>query len=152
MSKISLKNFVVVCAVVSLWVNASEIFRYFVIVIPDLRRTLFMVPNVAPMDVGVFSIWGVWDTLLVVLTVFAYWLCAGRFGETLRTAVAAGTFSWLLFFVLFWLAMMNMSLARPQLLLWTLPLSWLELVVASVLARLVFSRLDRAPSAALGGA
>jgi hypothetical protein len=144
-AKLDLKSFVVACLVVSIWVNASEIFRYFVIVMPTIRGALPTLPGVAPMDLAIFSIWGVWDTLLVVLTVFAYWLCVGRFGETLLSTVIAATFSWLLLFVLLWIAMVNMALAKPGLLLWTLPLSWLELVVACLIARTVFQRLGASP-------
>jgi hypothetical protein len=31
---------------------------------PGTREHLSMVPGVAPMDWGVFAVWGVWDTIL----------------------------------------------------------------------------------------
>ena len=43
--------FVRACLAVSIWINVSEIFRYFVFVMP-------MVPDVAPVNLSVFLIWG----------------------------------------------------------------------------------------------
>lgn len=63
--------------------------------------------------------------------------------------LVAGTFSWMLLFVLLWIAMVNMALAKPSLLLWTLPLSWVELVIACAIARAVFKR-GAAPPLPLG--
>lgn len=53
----NLKQFLIVVLLVSIWVNASEVFRYFVIVMPETRQFLSMVPNIAPMDWGVFFVW-----------------------------------------------------------------------------------------------
>ncbi|RJF86385.1 hypothetical protein D3874_04550 [Oleomonas cavernae] len=130
-----LRAFVLTCLVVSIWVNASEIFRYFAFVMPMTRETLAMVPGVAPMDLTVFLAWGLWDTLLVAMTVAIYWLAAERFGEGWGIVVLAGTLSWLFFFALFWLAMLNMNLADTSTLAIALPWAWLELVVASAIAR-----------------
>jgi hypothetical protein len=47
-----------------------------------------------------------------------------------------------------WIAMVNMALAKPGLLLWTLPLSWVELVVACAIARIVFARVTASPARA----
>lgn len=128
------RAFIWACVIVSVWVNASEVFRYFVFVMPMMRATLATVPGVAPMDLAVFLIWGVWDTLLVVMIVLFTWLYAQAFGASLRSAVIAGTLSWLFFFVLFWLALFNMNLAEPATLAVALPLAWFELVIASALA------------------
>ena len=42
-----------------IWINASEVFRYFAFVMPMMREAFPMVPNVAPMNLPVFMIWGV---------------------------------------------------------------------------------------------
>jgi hypothetical protein len=78
---------------VSLWVNASEVFRYFVIVMPETRAFLSMVPNIAPMNLPVFLIWGVWDTLLTASIVFMFWLVSQAFGNNMRSVVIAGVAS-----------------------------------------------------------
>ena len=126
--------FVRACLAVSIWINVSEIFRYFVFVMPMTRETLAMVPDVAPMNLPVFLIWGLWDTLLVIMSVLLTWLYAQTFGANLRSAAIAGTLAWFFFFVLFWIAMLNMNLAKAETAAVALLLAWIELVVASLLA------------------
>lgn len=127
-----------VVLVVSAWVNASEVFRYFVIVMPATRQFLSTVPDVAPMDWKVFLVWGVWDTVLTVFVVATTRLFTRQFGNCLPVSVAAGTLAWAGFFVLFWLALYNMRLSSLTLPLVALPLAWLEMVVAACLASWLF--------------
>lgn len=137
---LNIRRFVVTVLLTSIWVNASEIFRYFVIVMPSTREFLAVVPNVAPMNWKVFLVWGSWDTLLTALLVFQYWLVAQSFGNSLRSVILAGVTSWAFFFVLFWVGMCNMSLAEPKLALVALPLALLETVVASYIASRLLPR------------
>jgi hypothetical protein len=123
--------------VATLWINASEVFRYFVVVMPAMRRDLAVLPGVAPMSWPVFSIWGIWDTVLTVALMGASWLFYQVRSEeesAFRIAFKGGTALWVAFFVLFWLGMVNMNLARPSLALAALPLAWIEMVVAARLA------------------
>ena len=129
-----LKKFIIVTLVTSIWINISEVFRYFVFVMPEMRSSLSAVNDVAPMNLIVFSIWGAWDTLLTGLVVFIFWIYAQTYGNNIRSVVISGTISWGLLFVLFWVAMVNMGLAKWSILAITLPLSWLELIVASYIA------------------
>jgi hypothetical protein len=128
---------------VSLWVNLSEVFRYFIFVMPMTRESLSMVPGVAPMNWMVFALWGLWDTLLVVMIMTVCWLHSERFGHSLRASVWAGTICWAFLFVLFWGAMLNMRLAQPQTAAIALPLAWLEQVIACVIANSFYLRLKR---------
>lgn len=132
------RAFVLVTLVVSLWVNASEVFRYFVIVKPAMSVSLAMVPNVVPMSLPIFLVWGIWDTLLTAMIVLMYWLVAERFGEGWRSVAAAGGLSWIFFFVLFWLGLFNMNLATPDLAARALPLALVETLIASWIAERTF--------------
>jgi hypothetical protein len=134
------KAFALTCLVVSLWINASEIFRYFTFVMPLTRETLEVLPGVAPMNLSVFLVWGAWDTILTVMAVWYCWLHTERFGTGFWSVVASGTLSWLFLFVLFWIAMLNMGLARAGTPAIALPLAWLELVIAALLAAACFRR------------
>lgn len=134
-----LRAYVVNTFIVSMWIHASENFRYFLFVRPMLRDSLSMVPDVAPMNFPVFISWGVWDTTLAAMTVLYYWLYSRVFGASLRSAIIAGTLIWLSSFVFFWHAFANLNLATFADLLVEPPLSWIELVVASVIARYCFS-------------
>jgi hypothetical protein len=138
-----MRPFLMACLIVSVWVNASEVFRYFLFVMPMIRSSLSMVPDVAPMNLGVFLIWGIWDTILVAMAVLVYWLWSAQFGSGLQSIVVSGTLSWLFFFVLFWVGLMNMRLAGLDMLAIALPLAWLELVIASAIAEWSFRRFAR---------
>jgi membrane-associated protease RseP (regulator of RpoE activity) len=114
------------------WVNISEVFRYFAFVMPMMRESLAMVPDVAPMNVPVFLIWGIWDTIVILAITAGAWLCFERFGYSRKIAVLAGTSVWLAIFVVLWLGLLNMNLATIGVLLVALPLAWLEMVVAAL--------------------
>ena len=96
-----------------------------------MRRDL-AVPGVAPMTVPIFLSWGVWDAVLLASCLLVTHEVAARRGQTVAAALLGGTLAWL-FFPLFWLALVNMGLAQPRLLLATLPLSWLEFAVTAVI-------------------
>jgi hypothetical protein len=135
----NIRQFVLITLITSLWINASEVFRYFVFVMPSLRQSLAAIDGVAPMNWGVFAIWGGWDTLLTGLVVFMTGLFAQQYGNTLWSALISGTISWLFFFVLFWVGMVNMGLAEWSLAVLALSLSWIELTVASVIASRLYA-------------
>lgn len=54
-STFNTRQFAVVVLIVSIWVNVSEVFRYFIIVVPETRDFLSVVPGVAPMNLSVFA-------------------------------------------------------------------------------------------------
>tara|TARA_R110000787_G_scaffold15088_28_gene46539 strand:+ start:949 stop:1383 length:435 start_codon:yes stop_codon:yes gene_type:complete len=136
----NIKQFAIVVLLVSIWVNASEVFRYFLIVMPETRQFLSMVPDIAPMNWSVFLIWGVWDTVLTASIVFMFWLVAQVFGNNGRSVVVAGLASWIFFFVLFWVGLYNMSLSSLSLAAVALPLALLETIVASFIASRLYAR------------
>lgn len=115
----------------TLWINASEVFRYFAFVMPMMRKALPSVENVAPMNIGVFAIWGGWDTILVTLVTLFVWLFLERFGYNLWNAAIGGTLCWMSIFVILWLGLFNMNLATPTILAVALPLALLELLIAA---------------------
>lgn len=125
------EHFLKITLITSIWVNISEVFRYFLIVMPAMRKDLAAIPNVAPMDWMIFSIWGVWDTVLSACIVFITWLCIRQYGSSKKTTLIAGTVCWTLFFLLFWIGMVNMNLVSPNILIFALPLSWIETIMAA---------------------
>jgi hypothetical protein len=131
MKSIFPNQFLKTILLVSIWINISEVFRYFVIVMPVLRKHLSVISNVLPMDWVVFSIWGIWDTILTTGVVFITWLCLNVYDKSIRIILIAGTTSWAMFFLLFWVGIVNMNLSKINLLAWTLPLSWIETTIAA---------------------
>lgn len=127
------RAFLITLAINAVWVNASNIFRYFAFVMDGMRAALPEVENVAPMSISVFLIWGVWDTILLLFATGFAWLYLERFGFGVRNALVAGTLFWLGVFGLLWLAIYNMNLATLDVLAVALPFAWLEQIVAALI-------------------
>ena len=115
------------------WINASEIFRYFVFVMPMMREAFPLIPNIAPMNLPVFLIWGLWDTILVLAATLLPFMAMKTYGSSLLQAIIYGTFVWMIVFVILWLGLYNMNLATLNILAVALPLAWLEMVIASII-------------------
>ena len=113
------------------WMNASELFRWYVVVKPMVRSDFASVPGITPDTPLIGLLWIVWDLLLIAVTTIICWLVLERQGPRSSTAVLAGTLIWLSVFVLLWLGVHNMGLATPRILAAALPLAWLELVIAA---------------------
>lgn len=123
------RSFLLVLLVAFLWLNVSEVFRYFAFVMPMTRDAMSAVRDVAPMNIAVFVIWGFWDTLLFAVVAVIAWLFHEKFGGGVRNTIAAGTLLWLTIFCIFWLAAYNMNLTVSRIPLTALPLAWIEMVV-----------------------
>ena len=123
------RSFLIVLLIAFLWLNVSEVFRYFAFVMPMTRDAMSVVQDVAPMNVTVFVIWGLWDTLLFAVVGVVAWLYHEKFGGGILNAIAAGTLLWLTVFCVFWLAVWNMNLTVTRVSLIALLLAWIEMVV-----------------------
>lgn len=115
------------------WINASEVLRYFAFVMPMIREAFPMVPDVAPMSFPVFVIWGVWDTILVLTATLLPWMAMKAFGASALRAVLYGTGVWMSVFVILWLGLYNMNMATAGVLAVALPMAWGEMVVAALI-------------------
>ncbi len=113
------------------WINISEIFRYFIFVMPMMRDAFPNIVNIAPMNIPVFFIWGIWDIILLFAVTGFVWLYLERFGYGWGQALLAGTLVWSAIFGILWLGLYNMNLATLQVISVALPLAWVEIVVAS---------------------
>jgi hypothetical protein len=118
-----------------LWINLSEVFRYFIFIMPMMRDNLVGVRDAAPMNLPVFLIWGIWDTILVLAATGFAWLILERFGTSLRVTIGAGTTIWAAIFLILWLGLWNMNLASLPIIAVALPLAWIEMVVAAGIVR-----------------
>lgn len=133
------KQFVIITLIVSIWINISEVFRYFVFVIPRVKSFFGNQSGIAEMDLGIFSIWGFWDTLLTAVLVFIFWLYAKSFGNNNKSILVSGILVWLSVFVIFWVATANMGLSSWKILLITLPLSLLEMIIGAWIASKLYA-------------
>ncbi len=138
-STFKLRQFIIITLLTSIWVHISEIFRYFVFVISRVQAFFEHKEGVAIMDIGIFSIWGLWDTLLTAIMVFVFWLYSRVFGNNRVSVFVSATIVWLAVFVIFWVATANMGLSNWSILLITLPLSWVEMIVGSWIASRLYA-------------
>lgn len=127
------KGFVIALLINIIWINASEVFRYFAFVMPLMREAFPQVSNIAPMNLPVFLIWAVWDTILILAVTGFSWLFLGVFGQGKWNALKAATLLWVSIFVILWLGLFNMNLATPKILMVALQLAWIELAIASLI-------------------
>jgi len=134
-----LKQFILITLMVSIWINISEVFRYFVFVMPRMKSHFDNITGIAEMNLQIFFIWGIWDTLLTVVLVFVFWLFAKTYGNNFNSVIKSGLFVWLSIFVIFWVATANMGLSNWSILLITLPLSLIEMMVGAWIASKLYA-------------
>ncbi|MEM9128608.1 MAG: hypothetical protein AAGA97_02670 [Pseudomonadota bacterium] len=84
-----------------IWINASEVFRYFAFVMPMMRDAFPELPGIAPMNLTVFAIWGIWDSILVCSATFIPWFWMQQSGISKASALLAGSFVWMTVFVIY---------------------------------------------------
>ena len=143
-SEFKLKPFIIIVLITSIWVNASEVFRYFLFVMSRVKTCWNNLETVADMNWIIFGIWGIWDTLLTAMTVFLFWLYAQRFGNNIRSVISSAVLAWIFFFVLYWVGAANMGYSDWSILWITLPLSLIELIIANFIAAKLYQRFDHA--------
>ncbi len=127
----TIKQFIYITLITSIWINLSEVFRYFVFVGPMTQDYFNHKSGIAEIDPIIFSIWGIWDTLLTGIMVYITWLFLNKHGYTSKSIIASGTLVLLTIFVIFWIATANMGLSNWSVLFITLPLSWIEMVIGA---------------------
>lgn len=130
---VPLKQYLKIVLIVSLWIHISETFRYFVFIMPELKESLAVIPNVAPMDLFVFSIWGLWDTVLTAILVFIYQLALNFYGDERKSILMTSLVMWAFFWIL-WVGIINMGIIGTTVLYSAIPLSALEMIVGSWIA------------------
>jgi hypothetical protein len=116
-----------------IWINASEVLRYFAVLRAMMKSAFPQIPEIAPMNLPVFLSWGVWDTILLFAVSCFSWLYLEHFGNGTRNAVIAATLVWLSIFVTLWQGLLNMNLATVGILAAMLPWAWAEMVVAALI-------------------
>lgn len=116
-----------------LWQNFSEICRYFLVVMPMMREAFPQIPDIAPMNIPVFMIWSVWGMILLITQTIFTWTYLEHYGNNTKNAVQIGTLVWIAIFGILWLALYNMNLATLPIMGYALALSWVEMLVASLI-------------------
>ncbi|MEM7665685.1 MAG: hypothetical protein AAF250_07480 [Pseudomonadota bacterium] len=129
------------------WINLSEIARYFLVVRPMLHEAWAGQAGVAPMSLGIFALWGIWDLVLIAAATGFYWMWCERFGDSARQIILASIAFTVTIFGLIWFGIANMGLAPYTMIAAALPLAWIEQAVACKI--LVWARTRAQPSSSI---
>ena len=140
MNDFKLKQFAIITLTTSIWIHLSEIFRYSFFIMSRVKSFFNDKAGVVEMSSSISAIWILWDTLLTAILVFIFWLYAKSFGNNPKSVLISGTIVWLSVFVIFWVATANMGLSHWNILLIALPLSWVEMVVGTLIASKLYSQ------------
>jgi len=135
------KQFVIITLITSIWINISEVVRYFVLIMPRVKSFFDNKTGVAEMNWRIFTIWGFWDTLLTAVLVFVFWLYSKSYGFGTKSALISGTIVWSAVFVIFWVATANMGLSDWNILFIALPLSWVEMIIGAWIALKLYPKV-----------
>lgn len=127
------RAFLLTCVLTGLWINVSEVARYFLVVLPMLRDAFPQLDNVAPISWPVAAIWALWDTVLVLSATGFIWIYLDRFGTSHANALKAAVLFWAAAFCLLWVGVNNMGLATPGIAAAALPLALLEMYLTSLI-------------------
>jgi hypothetical protein len=134
------KKFIIISLIASIWQQASQFARYWFVVKKEMQTNLSIVPNVAIIDIPIFIIWGVWVTLITMLIVFLHYLYIEKYGKSISSILISATISWIFFYVLFWVGMAQMNLARWAFVPYVLVLAWVETVITVFIADKLFKK------------
>lgn len=122
------------------WVNISEIVRYFGLVRPMIHDTFPGQENLAAVTPSIFMSWMVWDTILILAGTGFYWLYLKAFGRTKTNALLSATAFSMTVFGLLWLGLVNMGFVPAKFIWSALPLAWIEQVIAALIVYWCFKK------------
>jgi hypothetical protein len=134
------RKLITISLLASIWQQFSQFLRYLFIVKKEVQTTLSTVPNVAIIDVPIFIIWGLWVTVITLLIVFVHYLYTEKFGRSIYSTLVSGTISWMFFYLLFWVGLAQMNLARWQFVPYVLILAWIETIITVFIADKLFKK------------
>lgn len=116
-----------------IWVNLSEVWRYFAIIRPMLQNEYSDSMEVAPITPAIFASWMIWDTILILSGTAFYWLFLKDQGASIRNAVLSSLAFTITIFGLIWLGIVNMGFVSTDFILAAVPLAWMEQLGAALI-------------------
>ena len=142
-NKFSLKQFIVITLITSVWIHISEVSRALFVAFPRMEAFFggrIELNGLDKFDLGIAMIWGGWDTLLTTVLVFTFWLCAQVFGNNLKSIVISGTTTSFSTIGIFWIATVNTGLGDWATAFILFPLAWAELIIGALIASKLYAR------------
>jgi len=115
------------------WINISEVARYFGLIKPMLHDSFPTAEHIATVTPLIFASWMLWDTILIIAATGFYWMFLLQFGVTLKNVFLSSLGFTISVFGLIWLGVVNMGLAPSSFLFAALPLAWIEQLIAAII-------------------
>lgn len=100
----------------TVWVNLSGLPRYFLVVAPMLETAFPDDPDVAPITLPIFALWGLWTVVFMLATTGFFWMYFDREGISSRTIASSAVWVTMATIALTWFGIANMGLAPYKLL------------------------------------
>jgi hypothetical protein len=132
--KISATRVILGGLLAGVFINLSEWFWNGVVFRKEIEAAMASINRAqSAMSPGAMTLYVVWGFLIGILAVWVYAAVRPRFGAGPRTAVRTGLMLWLLVYVQTMISMAPIGLTPPGMLLAGLPISLVEIVVATLL-------------------
>ncbi len=125
-------------------IDLSEWFWNGVVFMKDLQDAMAAINRPQAMSGSAVAVYLLWGLLVGVLAVWVYAAVRPRFGAGCRTAVRTGLMLWLLIYVQSTVTAVPMNIMPRRLLLIGLPITLVEIVVATVLGAWLYK--EEAPA------
>lgn len=116
-----------------IWINLSEVARFFLLIKPMLHDAFPNAAHIGAVTPLIFASWMVWDTILILAATGFYWMYLSQFGQSLKIALLGASAFTVSVFGLVWLGIVNMGLAPIDFIWAALPLAWIEQATAALL-------------------
>lgn len=139
----NLKQFVIITLITSIWIHIAEVARAMFVAFPLMEEFFAGRIPIGAMEVSNALIWGAWDTLLTIILVFIYWLCAVAFGQNFKSIFIAGTTTALATIGVFWIANVNTGLGEWSTANILFPIAWFEMVIGAWIAAKLYVKFNR---------
>ncbi|MFN3213139.1 MAG: hypothetical protein ACE37M_08540 [Henriciella sp.] len=114
-----------------IWINISEVARYFGLVKPMLHDAFPEADHIPAVTPAIFASWIIWDTILILAATGFFWIYLQQFGASIRNVVLGSVCFTVPVFGLLWIGVANVGLAPISFLWAALPLAWLEQLIAA---------------------
>lgn len=142
-AKFKLKQFVIITLITSIWIHIAEVARAMFVAFPMMEKFFDGRIPIGAMEISNALIWGAWDTLISLILVFIYWLCAIAFGQNFKSIFISGTTTALATIGVFWIANVNTGLGEWSTAAILFPIAWAEMIIGAWIAAKLYAKTNK---------
>ena len=128
------KQFAIITLITCIWINISEVLRAVLLVFPRMESFFEGKMVIGQMALKNMVVWTLWDTLLTIILVFIFWLCAKAFGNTTKAIFISATVTAWATIGIFWIATVNTGLGEWSTGFLAILFAWIGLLIGAFIA------------------